>query len=68
MPDLEKLTEELRVKVPPSWKTFLEGRQTTSKNVSDLVREALEGKYPEISRLNEPSGKYPATRKKRSNQ
>lgn len=48
MADVEKLNEELRVKVAPSWKAFLEGQQTSTKNVSDLVREALEKKFPRI--------------------
>lgn len=50
MPDLEKLTDELRVKVPPSWKKFLEAKQTTAKNVSDLVRDAIEKQYPAIGK------------------
>lgn len=64
MTGLEKLTEELRVKVPPSWKTFLEGQQTSSKNVSDLVREALEKKFPAISHLNESPPKYRAGKRR----
>lgn len=46
--EIEKLDQELRVKVAPSWKAFLEGQQTSTKNVSDLVREALEKKFPRI--------------------
>lgn len=45
----EKMDEELRIKVPPSWKRHLESQQTPTKNVSDLVREALERRFPSIN-------------------
>ena len=62
VPNIEKLDEELRVKVAPSWKAFLEGQQTSTKNVSDLVREALEKQFPRIKEAsaaygNKPKGK-----------
>lgn len=61
VPNPEKLDEELRVKVTKTWKTFLESQQTPTKNVSDLVRDALESKYP---RINEPSAEYGSKRKR----
>lgn len=60
VPDIEKLEEELRVKVAPSWKAFLEAHQTSTKNVSDLVREALEKKFP---RIKEAAGNYAVKKK-----